>query len=59
MCGERKKVKDRFALFCYIKPNKNCSGATRKGTKPPYDIQCYSSKTGYISYPSMLMELLR
>ncbi len=59
MCGKRKEIKNMFALFCYIKPNKSYKKAVRSGNKPPYEILCSSSNTGYIPYPSMLLELLR
>ncbi|MBQ9120310.1 MAG: hypothetical protein IJY09_09710 [Lachnospiraceae bacterium] len=59
LSGQRKQVKDMFMLFCYIKPNKNCSKAAKRGNKAPYDIQCYSNSAGYIPYPSMLQELLK
>lgn len=59
MSTKKKAVKDMFMLFCYIRPNRNYSRVKRSGLKPPYDIQCYSSKEGYIPYPSMLLELLK
>jgi len=59
MCGKRKDIKNMFVLFCYIKPNKSYSKAVRSGNKPPYEILCSSGSGGYISYPSMLLELLK
>ena len=56
--GKRKNVKDMFMLFCYIKPNVQCKKAEVRGNKPPYHILCYKNQGGYITYPSMLMELL-
>lgn len=55
---ERKKVKDMFTLFCYIRPNARCEKAGIRGSKAPYDILCYNKKEGYIPYPSMLIKLL-
>lgn len=57
--GKRKNVKDMFMLFCYISPNVQCKKAGIRGSKPPYNIWCYKNQDGYITYPSMLMELLR
>ncbi|MBO5352078.1 MAG: hypothetical protein J6A77_02145 [Lachnospiraceae bacterium] len=59
MCGKRKEIKNMFSLFCYIKPNKNYNKAVCRGSKPPYEILCSSGKSGYIPYPSMLLELLK
>ncbi len=56
---KRKSVKDLFMLFCYIKPNVQCKKAEVRGIKPPYDILCYKNQGGYITYPSMLMQLLK
>ncbi|NBI61745.1 hypothetical protein D3Z38_01360 [Clostridiales bacterium] len=55
----RKDIKDMFALFCYVRPNKKCKKAEVKGNKPPYDILCYRKNDGYIPYPSMLTQLLK
>lgn len=59
LCGKRKEIKNMFALFCYIKPNKGYKKAVRSGNKPPYEILCSSGNNGYIPYPSMLLELLK
>lgn len=59
LSGRRKDIKDMFALFCYVRPNKRCKKAEVKGNKPPYDILCYCKNDGYISYPSMLTQLLK
>lgn len=59
LSGRRKQIKDMFMLFCYIKPNRNCNNALLHGDRPPYNIYCHSNKNGYISYPSMLLKLLK
>ena len=56
--GKKKDIKNMFSLFCYIRPNRRCSKAKIKGEAPPYSIECYSNKDGFIPYPSMLLRLL-
>ncbi len=56
--GKRKNIKDMFMLFCYIRPDERCRKAQIRGNKPPYQILCYKSQGGYISYPSMLVKIL-
>ncbi len=46
-------------LFSYIQPDARKKKAERRGDKPPYSITCHTNSTGYIAYPSMLMELLK
>ncbi|MCI8453539.1 MAG: hypothetical protein HFE84_02855 [Lachnospiraceae bacterium] len=58
LSGQRKNVKDMFMLFSYIQPDARKKKAGRRGDKPPYSIMCHNNSTGYIAYPSMLMELL-
>lgn len=55
---KKKDIKNMFSLFCYIRPNRRCSEAKIRGEAPPYSIECYNNKDGFISYPSMLLRLL-
>lgn len=59
MCERRKEIKNMFALFCYIKPNKGNGKVVCSGKRPPYEILCNAGKDGYIPYPSMLLRLLK
>lgn len=56
---KRKNVENMFAMFCYIRPNRNCKVSRIQNSIPPYAIECYTNNDGYISYPSMLTKILK
>lgn len=58
LSGKRRNIEDMAVLFFYIKPNKNCKKMKLQQNTPPYEIICYSTSEGYITFPEDLLEML-
>ena len=58
LSGKRGTIRDMAALFFYIKPDKNCRKMKLQQNTPPFEIICYSTSEGYITFPHDLMKIL-
>lgn len=59
LSGKRGNINDMAVLFFYIKPNKSCKKMKLQQNIPPFEIICYSTSEGYITFPHDLMKILK
>lgn len=59
LSGKRGTINDMAVLFFYIKPDKNCRKMKLQQNTPPFEIICYSTSEGYITFPHDLMKILK
>lgn len=58
LSGKSNNINDMFCLLFYVRPNKNCTKMKIQKSKPPYEVICYSTKGGYITFPDDLVKML-
>lgn len=58
LSGKRKNIDNLTCLFFYVRPNKNCTKMKIQKSKPPYEVVCYSTKEGYITFPDDLFKMI-
>lgn len=58
LSGKRNNINNLFCLLFYVRPNKNCTKMKIQKNKPPYEVVCYSTKDGYITFPDDLFKML-
>lgn len=58
LSGKRNTINDMTCLFFYVRPNKNCTKLKQQKNKPPYELVCYSTRDGYITFPDDLLKMI-